>query len=160
MQMVAHGLVAGALFLLIGLLYERTHTREISEYSSMVKVTPRFALFTSLAFIAAVGIPGTAGFIAELHVILGAFEQWGWTIILISLAVMISAAYAARTMGRLFSGPSRENMSDITDLQPMEMFAASILVFSFIFLGFFPSYLLDLMGSSAAQFSDLFTVLM
>ena len=160
MQMVAHGLVACALFLLIGLLYERTHTREISEYSSIVKVTPRFALFTSLAFIAAVGIPGTAGFIAELHVILGAFEQWGWTIILISLGVMISAAYAARTMGRLFSGPSRDNMSEITDLQPMETLAASILVFGFIFLGFFPHHALDLMSSSATQFSDLFAGLM
>ena len=159
-QMVAHGLVAGALFLLIGLLYERTHTREVSEYSSLVKVTPRFALFTSLAFIAAVGIPGTAGFIAELHVILGAFEQWGWTVILISLGVMISAAYAARTMGRLFSGPSRDNMSEIADLQPVEMFAASILVFGFLFLGFFPNHALDLMSASATQFSQLFSGLM
>jgi len=160
MQMIAHGLVAGTLFLLIGLLYERTHTREITDYSSLVRVTPRFALFTSLAFIAAVGMPGTAGFIAELHVIIGAFEQWGWTVILVSLGVMISAAYAARTMGRLFSGPTRSNMNDISDLQPMEMVAASILVFGFLFLGFFPVYALDLMGASAAKFSQLFVGLM
>ena len=157
MQMIAHGLVAGALFLLIGLLYERTHTREITDYSSLVKVTPRFALFTSLAFIAAVGIPGTAGFIAELHVIIGAFERWGWTVILVSIGVMISAAYAARTMGRLFTGPSRANMSNITDLQPVEMFAASLLVFGFLFLGFFPGYALDLISASAANFSQLFS---
>ena len=157
MQMVAHGLVAGALFLLIGLLYERTHTREITDYSSLVKVTPRFALFTSLAFIAAVGIPGTAGFIAELHVIIGAFEQWGWAVILVTIGVMISAAYAARTMGRLFTGPSRANMSDISDLQTVEMFAASILVLGFLFLGFFPAYALDLMAASAAKFSQLFS---
>lgn len=160
MQMVAHGLVAGALFLLIGLLYERTHTREITDYSSLVKVTPRFTLFTSLAFVAAVGIPGTAGFIAELHVIIGAFEQWGWVVILVSLGVMISAAYAARTMGRLFTGPSRANMNDITDLQAVEMFAASILVFGFLFLGLFPHYVLQLMGASAARFSQLFAGLM
>ncbi|MCW8955476.1 MAG: NADH-quinone oxidoreductase subunit M, partial [Gammaproteobacteria bacterium] len=62
MQMVAHGLVAGATFLVIGLLYERTHTRDINHYCSLVRVTPRFAFFTTMAFIAAVGFPGTAGF--------------------------------------------------------------------------------------------------
>jgi NADH-quinone oxidoreductase subunit M len=63
--MVAHGLVAGALFLLIGLLYERTHTRDIGDYSSLVRVMPRFAFFTGLALVAAVGFPGTVGFVAE-----------------------------------------------------------------------------------------------
>jgi len=156
MQMVAHGLVAGALFLLIGLLYERTHTREITDYGSLVKITPRFAIFTSLAFVAAVGIPGTAGFIAELHVIIGAFQQWGWTVILVSLSIMISAAYAARTMGRLFTGPSRSNMNNVEDLKSGEVFAVSILVFGFIFIGFFPAFALDLMNASAANFSQLF----
>ena len=156
MQMVAHGLVAGALFLLIGLLYERTHTREISDYSSLVKITPRFAVFTSLAFIAAVGMPGTAGFIAELHVIIGAFEQWGWTVILVSIGVMISAAYAARTMGRLFTGPSHGNMDDISDLKSGEVFAAGILVSGFLYIGFFPAFTLDLMAASANNFSQLF----
>jgi NADH-quinone oxidoreductase subunit M len=160
MQMIAHGLVAGTLFLLIGLLYERTHTREITDYSSLVKITPRFALFTSLAFIAAIGLPGTAGFIAELHVIIGAFERWGWTVILVSIGVMISAAYAARTMGRLFTGPSRSDMENISDLQPVELFAAGILVFGFLFLGFFPSYALDLMSASAINFNQLFSALM
>lgn len=163
MQMIAHGLVAGALFLLIGLLYERTHTREISDYKSLVKVTPKFAIFTSLAFIAAVGMPGTAGFIAELHVIIGSFQEWGWTIIIISLGVMISAAYAARTMGLLFTGPthasSKHPMNNITDLQAVEIFAASILVFGFLFLGFFPSFALDLMNASASHFSQLFVSL-
>ncbi len=164
MQMIAHGLVAGALFLLIGLLYERTHTREISDYKSLVKITPRFALFTSLAFIAAVGMPGTAGFIAELHVIIGSFEEWGWMIIIISLGVMISAAYAARTMGRLFTGPAynkgdSSEMSKISDLQAVELFAASILVFGFLYLGLFPSFALDLIHASAENFSQLFVSL-
>jgi NADH-quinone oxidoreductase subunit M len=168
MQMVAHGLVAGALFLLIGLLYERTHTREITDYRSLVKITPRFAVFTSLAFIAAVGMPGTAGFIAELHVIIGAFQQWGWTVLLVSIGVMISAAYAARTMGRLFTGPaysgsdsssSHSNMNNISDLQPVELFAASILVFGFLYLGFFPGFALDLIHASASHFSQLFVAI-
>ena len=155
-QMVAHGLVAGALFLLIGLLYERTHTREISDYSSLVKVTPRFAFFTSLAFIAAVGVPGTAGFIAELHIFIATFQAWGWIIILVSLGMLISAAYAARTMGRLFTGPSREEMKSIGDLQFSEMLAAGLLVCGFLLLGFFPNFILDLVNSSAMNFSQLF----
>ena len=77
MQMTAHGLVAGALFLLIGLLYERTHTRDVNNYSSLVRVTPRFAFFTTLAFVAAVGLPGTVGFIAELNTLIGGFRALG-----------------------------------------------------------------------------------
>ncbi len=119
MQMVAHGLVAGVLFLLIGLLYERTHTREIGYYSSLVRSTPRFAFFTVLAFVAAVGLPGTAGFIAELHTLIGGFQVWGWVVVLLSLGVMISAAYAIRTVGRLFTGPVRPEMKGVRDLRPV-----------------------------------------
>ncbi|MCK7577478.1 MAG: hypothetical protein MZV65_17865 [Chromatiales bacterium] len=91
MQMVAHGLVAGALFLLVGLLYERTHTRDIGDYSSLVRVMPRFAFFTVLAFVAAVGLPGTAGFVAELHALIGGFARWGGWVALLSLSACWSA---------------------------------------------------------------------
>lgn len=100
MQMVAHGLIAGSLFLLIGLLYERTHTRDVNDYSSLVQVTPRFAFFTSLALLAGMAIPGTAGFIAELHAIVGGFEAWGWTILLISVGMMATAFDVIRWYSR------------------------------------------------------------
>ena len=138
-QMVAHGLVAGALFLLIGLLYERTHTREIRHYSSLIRVTPRFAFFTILAFVAAVGMPGTAGFIAELHTLIGGFERWGWLMVLLSVGVLISAAYAIRTVGRLFTGPVRPQMRNLTDLRGSEMVAASVLTAGILLLGLFPA---------------------
>lgn len=157
MQMVAHGLVAGALFLLIGLLYERTHTREITHYSSLVRVTPRFAFFTVLAFIGAVGMPGTAGFVAELHAMIGGFDRWGWVIVLLSAGVMISAAYAIRTVGLLFTGPVRAKMVNVPDLHHSEMFAASILTLSFILIGVMPAPALGLMQASIARFSALFT---
>jgi NADH-quinone oxidoreductase subunit M len=116
-QMVAHGLVAGAMFLLIGLLYERTHTRDINRYSSLVRITPRFAFFTVLAFMGAVGMPGTATFVAELHAIIGGFQVWGWLVLVLSLGMLISAAYAIRTIARLFTGPIRSEMRDIEDLR-------------------------------------------
>lgn len=157
MQMVAHGLVAGALFLLIGLLYDRTHTRDITHYSSLVRITPRFAFFTVLAFIGAVGMPGTAGFIAELHALIGGFDRWGWIVVLLSVGVMISAAYAIRTVGRLFTGPVREEMVNVPDLHGREMFAASILTLGFVLIGVMPASTLKLIGASVAQFSAVFS---
>ena len=156
MQMVAHGFVAAALFLLIGLLYERTHTRDINDYSSLVRITPRFAFFTSLAFIAAVGMPGTAGFVAELHALIGGFERWGWLVIGLSLGVLISAAYAVRSVTRLFTGPVRPRMEGISDLKSSELLAASVLTFGFLLLGFIPAPALNLMNASVTQLASLF----
>lgn len=156
MQMVAHGLVAGALFLLIGLLYERTHTRDVNHYSSLVRVTPRFAFFTSLAFVAAVGMPGTAGFIAELHAIVGGFERWGWVMVLVSVGVLVSAAYAVRTIGRLFTGPVRAEMRSVEDLRPTELLAAGVLAAGVLALGLAPGPALDLMSASVHHLSATF----
>ncbi|MDM8545647.1 complex I subunit 4 family protein [Candidatus Venteria ishoeyi] len=156
MQMVAHGLVAGALFLLIGLLYERTKTRDIHDYASLISVTPRFAFFIIIAFVGAVGLPGTAGFVAELHAIIGGFARWGWVIILISLGVLISAAYAVRTISLLFTGPSNDKMQQIKDLQKHELPAAAVLCFAIIALGLYPEPLLKLSAASVSALSQLF----
>ncbi|MCB1860164.1 MAG: NADH-quinone oxidoreductase subunit M [Gammaproteobacteria bacterium] len=158
MQMVAHGLVAGALFLLIGLMYERTHTRNIDDYSSLVRVTPRFAVLTTLAFVAAVSLPGTVGFIAELHALIGGFQRWGWLVVLLSLGVMISAAYAIRTVGRLFTGPVSARMRHIPDLRGVEMVAASVLTAGIVLLGLFPAPALRLVSASVSHFSSVFGV--
>jgi NADH-quinone oxidoreductase subunit M len=156
-QMVAHGLVAAALFLLIGQLYERTHTLNINDYSSLIKVTPRFTLLTTIALIGAIGLPGTAGFIAELHVLIGGFERWSWLMLIMSLGLLISAAYGIRTIGRLFTGPARPRMSALIDLQGTEMVAAVVLVGGIIYLGLFPTQLLSMMSGSVMQMSALFT---
>ena len=155
-QMVAHGLVAGITFLLIGLLYERTHTRDINQYNSLVRITPRFAFFTTLAFIAAVGLPGTAGFIAEFYTLIGGFERWTWWMLILSLGVLISAAYAIRTIGRLFTGPVSTRMQDIHDLQGGEVVAAGVLALAIVLIGVFPAPVLELMNSSVSQLSTLF----
>ncbi len=156
MQMIAHGLVAGALFLLIGLLYDRTHTRDIADYSSLVRVMPRFAFFTVLAFVAAIGFPGTASFIAELHALVGGFARWGGWVALLSLGVLISAAYGIRTIGRLFTGPVRENMRHVPDLTRTELAAAGVLSAGILAIGFFPAPALHLMTASINQLSQLF----
>ncbi|MDP1524435.1 MAG: NADH-quinone oxidoreductase subunit M [Rhodocyclaceae bacterium] len=156
MQMVAHGLVAGALFLLVGLLYERTHTRDIGDYSSLVRVMPRFAFFMVLALTAAVGLPGTAGFVAELHVLIGGFGRWGGWVAVLSLSLLISAAYAFRTAGRLFTGPVSARMRDVADLSRAEMAAAGTLAVGIVAIGVFPAPALALMGASVARVARLF----
>jgi NADH-quinone oxidoreductase subunit M len=156
MQMIAHGLVAGALFLLIGLLYERTHTRNINDYSSLMLVTPRFAFFTSLALLAGMAIPGTAGFIAELHAIIGGFEAWGWTVLLVSIGMLVTAAYSIRTIGRLFTGPVHARMRELQDLKPTELTAAGVLATGIVLLGVAPRPALELMASSISRLGAVF----
>lgn len=155
-QMTAHGLIAGALFLLVGLLYERTHTRNIQDYSSLVQVMPRFALFMTLTLLAAMGLPGTFGFVAELHVIIGGFQQWGWIMVFFSISILITAAYALRTVALLFTGPVNKNMTQIEDLQATEILAAGLLVFLIIALGLMPAALIDLSSLSIAQINNVF----
>ena len=113
---------------------------------------PRFAFFTILAFVAAVGLPGTAGFIAELHALIGGFQVWGGWVAILSLGVLISAAYAIRTVGRLFTGPVRPEMAGVPDLGPTEMLAAGVLTAGFLLLGLFPAAILQLVGASVARF--------
>jgi NADH-quinone oxidoreductase subunit M len=157
MQMVAHGLVAGALFLLIGLLYERTKTREVGHYSSLVRVMPKFAFFTVLSFMAAVGMPGTAGFIAELHTLIGGFQEWGWLMLLLSAGVLISAAYAVRTVGRLFTGPVRPQMRSVPDLRRSELIGAASLTAGTLLIGIFPAPVLRLAGATIEHLSAGFS---
>lgn len=151
LQMTAHGLVAGAMFLLVGLLYERTHTRNILDYSSLVRVMPRFALFMTITLFAAMGLPGTVGFIAELHAFVGGFQQWGNLMILLGVSILIGTAYAMRTIGMLFTGPVKPQMRDIEDLKWYELTAASFLVVLIVLFGLWPAPLIDLSMATMNQ---------
>lgn len=154
LQMTAHGLVAAALFLLIGLLYERTLTRNVQDYSSLVQVMPRFALFTTLTLLAAMGLPGTVGFVAELHAIVGGFQQWGGVMVFFSLSILISAAYSIRTIGLLFTGPVKPQMQQIEDLRPLELLPAGILAAGLVVFGVAPASLIYLSSATIAQIDN------
>jgi NADH-quinone oxidoreductase subunit M len=156
LQMSAHGLVAAALFLLVGLLYERTHTREIADYSSLVEVTPRFALFTTLALLASMGLPGSAGFVAELHALLGGFQAFGWVMLILSLGILIGAAYTIRTTRCLFTGPVRPEMQGIPDLRPLELIAAGVLAAGILLLGLVPTPATQMMAAKVNELSAVF----
>ena len=157
LQMSAHGLIAGALFLVIGLLYERTHSRELADYGALARVTPGFTLLVTLALLASMGMPGLAGFVAELHTLIGGFERWGWLMLLMSLGVLVSAAYAIRAMGQLFTGPPRLELAGLHDLRPREWMAAAPLVAGLLILGLQPALATGLMTATVARLCALFT---
>jgi len=155
LQMTAHGFIAAAMFLLVGLLYERTHTRNIQDYSSLIQVTPRFAVFMTLALFAAMGLPGTVGFVAELHTLAGGFDQWGGWMALFGLGMLLSASYAIRTVSLLFAGPVKAEMQRIGDLTLPEMFTAGILVGGIVVLGIMPQPLIDLSEATVSHLHSL-----
>ncbi|MFM8332899.1 MAG: NuoM family protein [Candidatus Methylumidiphilus sp.] len=154
LQMSAHGLVAGALFLLVGLLYERTHTREIADYGALTQAAPRFAAFTTLALLAAMGLPGTAGFVAELHALIGGFERFGVCALGLGLGILVSAVYALRTIGLLSTGPSSPKMQGLADLRGLELAAAGLLSLGFVGLGLVPAPALTMVGAAVAQLAQ------
>jgi NADH-quinone oxidoreductase subunit M len=155
-QMVAHGLAAAALFLLVGLLYHRTHTREMRDYGALLTLAPRFAVFIALAFVSAIGMPGTVGFIAEWHVLLGGFQQWGGWIAVISVGMLISASYSVRTVNQLCLGPVASRMTVVADLTWAETGTAAFLMFWILLLGWMAAPLLQLSVHSVDHFVQLF----
>jgi len=156
-QMFAHGLVAAALFMFITFLYQRTGSRNINDYGSLLKVSPHFAFFIAIAFIADTGLPGSAGFIAELYVMIGSFETWGGVVAFLSLGVLISATYGIRTVKRLLTEPSKPITEKMEDLKPVEILAAGVLTTGIVIFGFYPAPFLDLITPSVNHFIDVIT---
>ncbi|HNC50710.1 MAG TPA: NADH-quinone oxidoreductase subunit M [Accumulibacter sp.] len=163
-QMVAHGLTAGLLFLLIGLLYERTHRRDLAAYGSLNRIAPRFAVFVVFALLASVGLPGSAGFVAELQVLLAAYGRWGSWLVLLSIGVLISAAYALRAIRCLSTGAERGILAPgagvmaLADLTRSECAAAWLLSIATVGIGCYPSPLLHVMAASLVKLTRQFGV--
>jgi NADH-quinone oxidoreductase subunit M len=155
-QMSAHGLAAALLFLLVGIVYQRTHSRELGEIGSLSGSAPRLALFLALGLLAAAGLPGGAGFIAELHVLVGGFARWQAWVIVLSLGVLISAAYAVRVVGRLCLGGGPAHPAPVADLNLAERLAAGVLLAGIIVAGVHPAPLLALSAASVRELSRLF----
>ncbi|MBK9445403.1 MAG: NADH-quinone oxidoreductase subunit M [Betaproteobacteria bacterium] len=154
-QMTAHGLAAALLFLLVGALYERTHTRELGEIGGLLGRAPRLTFLLALALLSAAGLPGGAGFIAELHVLVGGFERWGAWVALLSLAVIVSAAYALRVVGRLCLG-GEPHATPLPDLNRSEFVAASVLAIGIVAAGVYPAPLIALSAASVREIARLF----
>ncbi len=151
-QMISHGLVSGALFLCVGVIYDRMHTRQISEYGGLVQRMPLYA-FTFLLFtFASIGLPGTAGFVGEILVLMAAFQISGFMAFGIATGMVLGAAYALWLYRRVVFGViTNTKLSKIADLNRTEKIVLAPLVVSVILFGVYPQPILDISDISVAK---------
>ena len=156
LQMFTHGLTSSALFLLVGSLYERTHTRDVRDFGGLAFVTPKFFVAMSIALLGSMGLPGLAGFVSELHALIGTFERYGFLSGIVTFGVLVTAGYSLRTLGRLFFGPPNVRWHELRDLRTVEVIAAAPLCMLIIALGMIPHAALALIDSTVAHMATLF----
>ena len=146
-QMISHGFISGALFLCVGVIYDRMHTREIAAYGGIVNRMPVYALVMMLFTLANVGLPGTSGFVGEFLTLAGTYQVSTWTALGATTGVVLSAAYALWLYRRvLFGDLIKESLKSITDLNAREVTVFVPLVVMTILLGVYPSLATDLFG--------------
>ena len=146
-QMVSHGIVSGALFLCVGVVYDRMHTREISAYGGLVNRMPRYATVFLIFTMANIGLPGTSGFVGEFLTMLGTFEVNSWVVAFAATGVILSAAYALYLYRRVVFGVlDKDSLKAILDLNPREAGMLATLVGLTIFYGVHPSPILGASG--------------
>lgn len=148
-QMVSHGFISGAMFLAIGVLYDRMHTREIGAYGGVVNTMPWFGFFAVLFAMANAGLPGTSGFVGEFMVILSAFKANVWWGVLAATTLIVGAAYTLWMIKRvIFGSVQNESVAKLEDLNRREFAIMATLAFVIILLGVWPNPLLEVMHSS------------
>ena len=150
-QMIAHGFVSGAMFLCIGVLYDRVHSREIASYGGVVNTMPKFAAFALLFTMANCGLPATAGFVGEWMVILGAIKFNFWIGMAASTALIFGAAYSLWMFKRVYLGPvTNDDVKGLTDINSREFLMLALLAVAVLFMGIYPKPFTDVMDSSVA----------
>ena len=151
-QMIAHGFVSGAMFLCIGVLYDRVHSREISSYGGVVNTMPKFATFALLFAFANCGMPGTAGFVGEWMVILGAVQANFWIGLLAATALVSGAAYTLWMFKRVYFGPvANDDVRDLQDINAREFLMLALLAIAVLWMGLYPKPITDVMDASVAN---------
>ena len=148
-QMLSHGFISGALFLCVGVIYDRMHTREIDAYGGLVNRMPAYALVFMFFTLANVGLPGTSGFIGEFLVLMGTFQVSTWAAAAATSGVILSAAYALWLYRRVAFGPMvKEALYSITDMDRRERLIFAPLVVMTLLLGVYPAVVTDIIGPS------------
>jgi NADH-quinone oxidoreductase subunit M len=148
-QMVAHGFVSAAMFLSIGVLYDRVHSREIASYGGVINTMPKFAAFALLFAMANCGLPGTAGFVGEWMVILGAIQFDFWVGMAAASALIFGAAYTLWMFKRVYLGPvANDDVKNLKDINGREILMLSLLAIAVLYMGIYPKPFTDVMDAS------------
>lgn len=151
-QMLSHAIVSGALFLCVGVVYDRLHTREIARYGGMARTMPKYALVFAIFMLASVGLPGTSGFVGEFLALVGAFQVNRWVAFLATSGIILGAAYMLVLYRSLFYGDiTKDDVRAMPDLNWREMTVFAPLVALTLWMGVYPSSFKDLIDSSVAQ---------
>ncbi|MBE0589645.1 MAG: NADH-quinone oxidoreductase subunit M, partial [Hydrogenophaga sp.] len=151
-QMIAHGFVSAAMFLSIGVLYDRVHSREISAYGGVVNTMPNFAAFALLFTMANCGLPGTAGFVGEWMVILAAVKANFWIGAAAATALIFGAAYSLWMFKRVYLGaPGNHHVKALTDIGSREFLVMAVLGIAVLYMGVHPKPFTDVMDASVAE---------
>jgi len=151
-QMISHGLISAALFLCVGVVYDRVHSRLISSYGGLVHITPKYAVIFMIFTLAALGLPGTSGFVGEILILIGAFQKNILVAVLASSGVIFAAAYMLWLYKRVIFGKINNNeLKKIYDLNKTEIFILSSLAFLTLFFGFYPEPLLRTIDISVSE---------
>ena len=151
-QMIAHGFVSAAMFLSIGVLYDRVHSREISAYGGVVNTMPKFAAYALLFSMANCGLPGTAGFVGEWMVILGAVKYNFWVGAAAASALIFGAAYTLWMFKRVYLGPvGNHHVKELKDINAREFLMLGLLAVAVLYMGIYPKPFTDVMDASVTQ---------
>jgi NADH-quinone oxidoreductase subunit M len=151
-QMLSHGIVSGALFLCVGVVYDRMHTREIAAYGGLVNRMPIYALVFMVFTMANVGLPGTSGFVGEFLTLTGAFRVNSWVAFFATTGVILSAAYALWLYRKMIFGKlEKPNLKSILDLSSREIGLLAPLAILAIFFGVHPKPIMDMTAASVDQ---------
>ena len=154
-QMFNHGTITAMLFLIVGVLYDRAHTRDLDAFGGLAITMPRYTGIMSVAFFAALGLPGLSGFISEAFSFLGAFQTHRWITILSTLGIVLTAAYMLWTLQRVFLGQPNEKWAGLSDINARELSALVPLAVIVLVLGVYPSLMIDLMTTSLNHLVEL-----
>ncbi|AHV92573.1 proton-translocating NADH-quinone oxidoreductase, chain M family protein [Bordetella holmesii ATCC 51541] len=148
-QMISHGFVSGAMFLCIGVLYDRMHSRRIADYGGVINVMPRFATFFVLFSMANSGLPATSGFVGEFMVIMGAVEHNFWVGLLAATALILGASYSLWMVKRVVFGDiTNEHVREMSDLNRREFWILGVMAIAVLYMGIYPKPFTDVMHVS------------
>jgi NADH-quinone oxidoreductase subunit M len=152
MQMLSHGLISGAMFLCVGVLYDRMHSREISAYGGVVNTMPKFAALMVLFSLANAGLPGTSGFVGEFFVILGTFQANAWLAFFAATTLILGAAYTLWMVKRvLFGEVANDHVAALEDVNAREFWMLMVLAVAVLIVGVWPAPLVDVMDATISQ---------
>jgi NADH-quinone oxidoreductase subunit M len=151
-QMISHGLISGALFLCVGVLYDRLHSREISSYGGVVNTMPKFAALMVLFALANAGLPGTSGFVGEFLVVLGSFHSRFWLAFFAATTLILGAAYSLWLVKRVIFGEvANDGVASLTDVNAREFWMLVVLAVAVLVMGVWPAPLIEAMDATIGQ---------